>query len=79
MKGLTGKLVGDRGDISQNLFEALLEQPRQVITQLRKTMRNQLLPLADNLLLHKRALIETSKDQLKNISSIELFLSRCKK
>ena len=71
VKGLTGKLFGDRGYLSQKLFETLLEQNLQLITKLRKTMRNKLLPLADKLLLRKRALIETINDQLKNISQIE--------
>jgi len=34
-------------------------------------MKNRLLPLADKLLLRKRAIIETVLDQLKNISQIE--------
>lgn len=34
-------------------------------------MKNRLLPLADKLLLRKRAIIETIIDQLKNISQIE--------
>jgi len=34
-------------------------------------MKNQLLPMADKLLLRKRAIIETIIDQLKNISQIE--------
>lgn len=34
-------------------------------------MRNRLLPLADKLLLRKRAIIETVLDQLKNISQIK--------
>ena len=42
-----------------------------MITKLRKGMKNKLLPLADKLLLRKRALIETINDQLKNISQIE--------
>src|SRR5512143_2701180 len=70
-KGLTGQLFGDRGYISQKLFEALLEQDLQLITKLRKGMHNKLLPLVDKLLLRKRALIETINDQLKNISQIE--------
>jgi len=69
-KGLTGKLFGDRGYLSQKLFETLLEQDLQLITKLRKGMKNKLLPLADKLLLRKRALIETINDQLKNISQI---------
>src|SRR5512144_1955907 len=71
VNGLTGKLFGDRGSISQTLFEALLEQNLQLIPKFRKTMRNKLLPLADKLLLRKRALIETINDQLKNIRPIE--------
>jgi hypothetical protein len=71
VKGLTGKLFGDRGYISQKLVETLLEQDLQLITKLRKGMKNKLLPLADKLLLRKRALIETINDQLKNISQIE--------
>ena len=43
----------------------------QLITKLRSNMKNQLLPMADKLLLRKRALIETIIDQLKNISQIE--------
>ena len=34
-------------------------------------MKNQLLPMADKLLLRKRAIIETIIDQLKDISQIE--------
>ena len=71
VKGLAGKLFGDRGYISQKRFETLLEQHRPLITKLRKTMRNKLLPLSDKLLLRKRALLETINDQLKNISQIE--------
>jgi len=71
VKGLTGKLFGDRGYLSQKRFETRLEQNRPLITKLRKTMRNKLLPLSDKLLLRKRALIETINDQLKNISQIE--------
>jgi hypothetical protein len=71
VQGLTGKLCGDRGYISQKLFETLLEQNLQLITKLRKGMQNKLLPLADKLLLRKRALIETINDQLKNSSQIE--------
>jgi hypothetical protein len=71
VKGLTGKLFGDRGYISQKLFEARLEQDLQLITKLRKGRQHKLLPLVAKLLLRKRALIETLNDQLQNISQIE--------
>jgi len=69
--GLFGKLVGDRGYISQDLFAQLWEQQLQLITKLRKNMKNRLMLLSDKLLLRKRALIETINDQLKNLSQIE--------
>jgi hypothetical protein len=68
---ITGKLFGDKGYISQNLFEKLLKKGLQLITHLRKKMKNKLMPLIDKLLLRKRSLIETINDQLKNISQIE--------
>ena len=70
-RALSGKLFGDRGYISQKLFEQLWEQGVQLITKLRKNMKNKLLPLFDKLLLRKRSLVETINDQLKNISQIE--------
>ena len=69
---LFGKLIADRGYISQPLFEQLLDTfGVQLITKLRKNMKNRLLPLIDKLLLRKRAIIESVVDQLKNISQIE--------
>ena len=71
-KRLFGKLIADRGYISQALFEQLLETfDLQLITKLRKNMKNRLMPFMDKLLLRKRAIIESVIDQLKNISQIE--------
>ena len=71
-KRLFGKLIADRGYISQALFEQLLETFNlQLITKLRKNMKNRLMPWIDKLLLRKRAIIECVIDQLKNISQIE--------
>lgn len=69
-KKLWGKLFGDKGYISQPLFEQLFNQGVQLITPIRKNMTNRLLPLMDKLLLRKRSIIETINDQLKNISHI---------
>jgi hypothetical protein len=67
---LWGKLFGDKGYLSQPLFEELLAHGLQLITPLRKNMRNRLMPLMDKLLSRKRSIIETINDQLKNISQI---------
>jgi len=69
--GLEGQLFGDRGYISQALHDLLLGQGLELLTKIRKNMKNRLIRLWDKLLLQKRALIETINDQLKNISQIE--------
>ena len=69
-KKLWGKLFGDKGYISQPLFDHLFEQGVQLITPLPKNMKNRLMPLIDKVLVRKRAIIETINDQLKNISQI---------
>ena len=71
VKRLRGKLFGDRGYISAPLTQLLFEHGLQLITRLRKNMKNQLMHLSDKLLLRKRAIIESIIDQLKNISQIE--------
>lgn len=67
---LWGKLVGDKGYISQPLFEQLFAQGLTLITTARKNMKNRLMPVVDRVLTRKRALIETINDQLKNICQI---------
>jgi hypothetical protein len=69
--GLFGQLFGDRGYISQALHDALWSQGLELLTKVRRNMKNRLMRLWDKLLLRKRALIETVNDQLKNISQIE--------
>lgn len=68
---LWGKLIGDKGYISKDLFEKLMQRGLKLITKLRKNMKNRLVEMEDKLLLRKRAIIETINDQLKNISNIE--------
>jgi hypothetical protein len=70
-KGLTGKIVGDKGYISQALFDKLYDQGLQLITKIKKNMKNKLMTLFDKCLLRKRGIIESVNDQLKNISQIE--------
>jgi len=71
VKALFGKLFGDKGYISQPLFETLYEQQVQLVTKLKRKMKNRLISMFDKLMLRKRAIIESVIDQLKNISQIE--------
>lgn len=71
VKGLFGKLFGDKGYISQELFQLLYADGIQLVTRLKRNMKNKLMPLFDKLILRKRSIIETIHDQLKNISQIE--------
>ena len=66
-----GKLFGDKGYISQKLFDLLFDDGIQLVTKIRKNMINRLMPMFDKVMLRKRAIIETIHDQLKNISQIE--------
>ena len=70
-KRLWGKLFGDKGYISQELSELLGADKVQLITKVKKNMKNKFVSFFDKLLLRKRAIIETINDQLKNISQIE--------
>jgi hypothetical protein len=71
VKRLFGKLFADKGYLSQTLFEQLFAQGLQLITKVRRNMKNQLMVLTDKALLRRRAIIESIYDQLKNISQIE--------
>jgi hypothetical protein len=70
-KDLIGKLIGDKGYLSKKLFEYLHSNGIQLITKIKKNMKNVPMLLIDKLLLRKRALIESINDQLKNISQLE--------
>ena len=71
MQNLAGKLIGDKGYISKELFEKLMAQGIQLITKIKKNMKNKFMEVVDKVLLRKRAIIETVNDQLKNISQLE--------
>ena len=69
--GLFGKLFGDKGYVSQRLFEKLLGKGIKLVTHLRKNMKCCLMEWEDKILLRKRSLIETVNDTLKNVCQIE--------
>ncbi|CAA9397313.1 Mobile element protein [uncultured Leptolyngbya sp.] len=72
LQQLFGKVFADKGYVSQKLAKQLLNTAGiQLITKLKRNMKQRLMPLNDRLLLRKRSIIETIIDQLKNISQIE--------
>ena len=70
-KRIFGKLFGDRGYISKDLFEQLSIDGVHLVTRLKKGMKNALMLQHDKIMIRKRSLIETVNDQLKNICQIE--------
>ena len=66
-----GKVVGDKGYISKDLFSKLFVDGIQLITKLKSNMRGAVCSGYDRILLRKRAIIETINDELKNIAQIE--------
>jgi transposase len=72
LQQLFGKVFADKGYVSQKLAKQLLQTAGiQLITKLKRNMKQRLMPLNDRLSLRKRSIIETIIDQLKNISQIE--------
>ena len=74
---INGKMVGDRGYISKNLFERLFIDGIQLITKLKSNMKGALISVSDKLLIRKRAIIEIINDELKNIAQVEHSRHRC--
>ncbi|WP_375330190.1 IS982 family transposase [Candidatus Tisiphia endosymbiont of Nemotelus uliginosus] len=71
ISGIFGKVFGDRGYISQELFTDLYSQGIQLITRVKKNMKNMLMPIMDKIILLKRALIESVIGKLKFLDKLE--------
>lgn len=71
-KQLFGKLYGDKGYlVKQAVFEQLFHSGVQLITKIKRNMKNKLMSPFDKLMLRKRSVIECVNDALKNICQIE--------
>lgn len=69
LQQLFGKVFADKGYVSQKLAQQLLTTAGiQLITKLKRNMKQRLMPLSERLLRRSRAIIEMIIDQLKNIS-----------
>lgn len=66
-----GKLFGDKGYISKDLFEQLFVDGVHLVTKIRKNMKNCLMLMNDKIMLRKRVIIESINDFLKNECNIE--------
>jgi len=71
IKGLSGKLYGDKGYLGKALADELKEKGVDLVTNVRKNMKKVTLSKWDKAMLSKRYLIETINDQVKNISYVE--------
>ena len=70
-KNLIGKLFGDKGYISQELFLKLYEMGLEIITRLKINMKNKLMSIIDKILLRSRGVIESVNNKLKSGCQIE--------
>ena len=66
-----GKIVGDKGYISKNLFERLFVDGIKLITKLKNNIKGVIMKISDKLLLRKRATIETINYEFKNIAQVK--------
>ncbi|MBY0292633.1 MAG: transposase [Alphaproteobacteria bacterium] len=65
IKGLMGKLIGDKGYLSKNLFQQLFVKGVTLITKIRKNMENCLMNMQDKLMLMRRLFVETIFSSIK--------------
>jgi len=70
-KGLSGKLFGDKGYISKHLYNQLNDMNLELITNVRKNMKETFKSTYDTFLLGKRRIIESVFEQLKNHAQVE--------
>jgi hypothetical protein len=70
-EGLSGKIFGDKGYISQKHKDKLKKRKLKLVTKVRKNMKPQRLTRLEEMLLKKRAIVETVIEQIKRTFCIE--------
>ena len=70
-KNIFGKLYGDKGYISQKLFDELSNMRVTLVTSIRKNMKQKFMSIFDKAVLKKRGVIESINNQIKNLFQIE--------
>lgn len=71
VKNLRGLLFGDRGYISQKLSNSLKDMGIELVTKVKRNMKEKLIDPIKKYFLEKRGVIETIIDQLKNLLHID--------
>jgi hypothetical protein len=66
-QGLTGKLFGDKGYISNPLFKRLFSRGLELKTKVKQNMKNKLMCFLDRILLKKRGVIESVNRIIKDV------------
>ena len=70
MEKVNGKLCGDKGYTDKRLFDFLFLEGVQLITKIKRNLRNILMPKYNKIIHRKRALVEYMNDELKNIGQV---------
>jgi hypothetical protein len=70
MRGISAKLIGDKGYISKKLSAELFEQKATLITKITKKMKNCLMDVTDKMMLMKRSYIETIFSSIKLLGTL---------
>ena len=71
-RNIFGKLYADKGYlVKHSFFEKLFYDGVQLITKIKRNMKNSLMSMYDKIMLRKRSVIECVIDGLKNICQVE--------
>lgn len=70
LEDLHGKCFGDKGYLTK-FFEHFLEKGIQIVTKIRKNMKNSIMQMSDKMWLRKRAIIESVNDLLMTVFDID--------
>lgn len=70
-KNLEGLAAGDRGYLSKQKTESLMEKGVRLITKVRRNMKEKTMSLFEKYFLNHRGLVETVIEQLKSICHID--------
>lgn len=77
LNGIKERLIGDKGYISQDLFDDLFKEGTTLITRVRKNMTNRFISLTDKIMLAKRGFVETIFSSIKSLGTFIHHRHRC--